>query len=121
MSGCVCPNCGYDGVYWDFDRTDGLTIDCKKCGYRRRTEVIEEIMSKQHYEEWYGDCFTEEEIKNNSDEEWFNKEFEEYKKVLETLSDKPKTFESKSKKIDGVWYRYNVIDGKKTPLVKEVF
>lgn len=113
MSGCVCPNCGYDEVYWDSDRTDGLTIDCHKCGYMRRSEVVEEIMSKQHYEEWYGgDCFNEEDIKNNSEQ------YLEFKKVLETLSDKPKTFESKSKKIDGVWYDYKVIDGKKTPLVK---
>ena len=108
MSRCICPNCGYDGISVCSD-SDGTFMDCYKCGYQYRTEVVEEIMDKETYKSWYEDWLTEED---------FPEEYNHTQKVLKTLSDKPKTFESKSKKIDGVWYDYKVIDGKKTPLVK---
>ena len=47
-------------------------------------------MNKETYKSWYESWYTEEEIEHNSDNEEFMKGYERYKKVLKSLSDKPK-------------------------------
>ncbi len=86
----VCPNCGSEQMNVCFDSRDGTSSDCIDCGYRQYMEVTEEIMNKETYKSWYESWFTEEEIKHNSDNEEFMKGYERYKKVLKSLSDKPK-------------------------------